>query len=161
MKNNIEINYKKKKNIFEKKYVITWHCGVIGLPLKNINKISIGICEYSDGVAFIATFDPNKNTFDQDILKVMCIHDIYVTKNSCEEGKYCINLSCPLNKADPLNFKEYGEISKEEFLEIHNTLEKIKDEYNLSIEKIHYVVNYDKPIVMFRKNKKREIKKKL
>jgi hypothetical protein len=70
-------------------YKITWLTNAVKAE-NNPHILAVGVCEYSKRIAFV--------TDSNDILTLLCVHDLYITAGKCEEGRWCLCKSCPYNK---------------------------------------------------------------
>ena len=127
------------------KATVTWYCNAVKPSKHSRTKIDLGYCSYGSGVAFIAVYDPKKPITSQ-ALKPMIIHDVFiqVEKKLCEDALWCINLTCPLNKAEPRYFKHYGAKTRATLEKLHVVLENIKKELKLEPKPIGTLTRYEK-----------------
>ena len=131
------------------RYTITWHCGVAKIEgLREV--ISLGVCEYSGGVAFIAVYDPNRPV-TSEFLKTITIHDIYIENGICSDGRFCMNLSCPYNRADIGYFKKKYGLTRKMLEKLHKIFENIREDLNLEVKEHGMAVYYKKPAVIFQR----------
>ena len=127
-----------------KEYTVTWHVRVAKIRYKGI--LSLGICEYGDGVAFEAVHRLNGKTVDSENLKILLIHfvDIY-EDGSCDDAEHCLNLKCPKNRTTA---KSFNWIKSRKHLErTHRNLEFIRHDLKLTVEPRDVRVEYKQPKV--------------
>jgi hypothetical protein len=132
------------------KATVTWFCNAVKTSKRSRTIIDLGFCSQGSGVAFIAVYDPNKPITEQ-FLKTIVIKDIFINveKKTCEDAKWCINLSCPLNKAEVRHFKQYGANTRKAVEKLHVLLENIKKELKLEPKSIGTLVHYEKTPIYF------------
>jgi len=138
------------------KATVTWFCNAVKTSKRSRTIIDLGFCNYGSGVAFIAVYNPNKPITEQ-FLKTMVIKDVFINveKKICEDCAWCINLSCPLNKAEVQHFKRYGANTRKAVEKLHVLLENIKKELKLEPKPIGTLACYEKtPIYISTKKKK-------
>lgn len=86
---------------------------------KRGKKLHLGYCIVGKGTAFIST----------DMLHPLIIGSVDIhTENGntyCGDARWCFNLKCPLNKAEPSKFVSYGIRTREELEKMHRLLEEI------------------------------------
>jgi hypothetical protein len=137
----------------QNRYVVTWHCDVIKPSKRSRKTLSLAICAFSNGVCNIAVID-KKRYSNNDLLKILTIHNVYVSDASCEDAPYCFNLSCPRNKAVLSKFKRYGIKTRKHLENVHKFLEDVRKKSNLTNAENGQVVYYDKPIGYYKPNKR-------
>ena len=135
------------------RYSITWYCNIAKPSKYSGRSIDVAVCEYSDGVAFIVVHKPSGPP-TIEALNPFIIYDVTVTDKICSDGKWCLNLDCPLNKADMEHFRKRGLPSRSKLAEAHETLEKIKKQLNLKITESGGMIVYKKPPVYIQKKRK-------
>jgi len=121
-------------------YTITWHVRVAKIRYKGL--LSLGFCEYGDGVAFMAVH----RTSDSEALKIMMIHSVeHYDDGTCGDGDHCLNLACPKNRASAKNFNW---IKSRRHLECaHRNLEHIRKDMELTVKERDVVAEYKQPKV--------------
>ena len=137
------------------KATVTWFCNAVKPSKRSRTIIDLGYCSYGEGVAFIAVYDPNKPITSQ-ALKPMIIHDVFiqVEKKLCEDALWCINLTCPLNKAEPRYFKHYGAKTRVALEKLHAVLEDVQRELKLHEGPLGVLTCYKKTPIFFSIKKK-------
>jgi hypothetical protein len=128
-----------------KHYPVTWFSNVIKVS-KGYN-LSLGLCGYSKGVAFIAFYNPKK-PITTEFLKTIIIRDVIVDvkKGICDDADWCFNLNCPLNHAQLQHFKKYGIKNREHLERFQNVLEEAVKKLGLKPQE-GVVVFYNEPIL--------------
>jgi len=112
-----------EKFIGFKHYPVTWFSNV--LEVNRGYNVSLGLCGYSKGVAFIAFYNPKKS-ITTEFLKTIIIRDVIVdVKNAiCDDAAWCFDVDCPLNHAQLRHFKKYGIKNREHLERFHNVLKE-------------------------------------
>lgn len=125
--------------------VITWYCQAVKLSKRSSQVISFGICSYQNNVAFIAIYNPHA-TMNEESLKPLIIHDVYVEDGECEDACHCLNVDCPLNKADLDYFKrKLGVRSDKKLQDLHILFEQIKRDLKLTVRPLGENAIFEKP----------------
>jgi len=128
---------------------VTWFCDAVKIGKGRV--LALGFCGKGEGVAFIACYRPDEPV-TSEFLRVLLIQDVLWDKNGCDDARWCLNLKCPLNKAEPKHFKRYGVRSLEDVKKLHVFLEdaaaKLKLECRGSM-----AVYYPKPPLRLRRLK--------
>jgi hypothetical protein len=81
----------------------------------------------------------------------LIVHDVFADRISqtCEDGKCCLDISCPYNKADPKLMKKYGIRNRQDLENVHRTAERLKLKGELKTGELHSQIYYEKaPIVV-------------
>lgn len=78
----------------------------------------------------------------------MLVTDIIAYNDYCSDAKWCLNISCPLNKYDLKYLRKYGVMNEKELRIFHRRLKEIKEK----LEEIGYnFENIDGERVVFKK----------
>ena len=130
------------------KATVTWFMNAVKPSKRSRRRIGLGLCSYGRGVAFIAIYDPNKPV-TAEFLRTMVVRDVFidVKRKLCEDSRWCLNLKCPLNKAEVKHFRRYGIRNKKELHIMHSLFENIKCDLKLETKELGLVVRYEKPPV--------------
>jgi len=136
------------------KYPITWYVDIIRLGKRGRKYLSLGICGYSKKVSHLAVINPNK-PIGQEFLKVLVVRDVIISNNECEDARYCINLSCPYNKASIEYFKKYGAKTKEDVKKLHEKVEEFREKLNLEPKPLGTLVHFEEPAMIMEKERKK------
>ncbi|MEM4846972.1 MAG: hypothetical protein QW794_04350 [Thermosphaera sp.] len=101
---------------------IVWFVGAVKIKSeKKAVKLNLGYCTVGKGVAFVSV----------DTLHVLVIQSVDIHGDdtmTCGDANWCFNLKCPLNRAEPGKFKEYGVTTREELEKYHRFLERCAEE---------------------------------
>ena len=127
------------------RFFVTWHVNVVNMI--RAGKLSMGICARTNNVAFIAG--------SRDVLRPMIIRDVLTDKimQTCEDARWCLDLSCSYNKADP-KLIHVGARTMKEVENVHRRLEEWKTLAELKIsEPSGALIVYKKPVVVFRRTR--------
>lgn len=124
-----------------KRYIVTWHCDVIKLGKKKTN---LGICSKTGGVAFACS----------DYLQPLVIQDIKTSDSGCDDEKWCLDIDCPHNKADPKYFKNYGIKTHHELENVHRHLEEWTRQAELKNAEPNVTLLYKEPAINVKKASK-------
>jgi hypothetical protein len=121
------------------RFIVTWHIDVIRFGR---GKLSLGICSKTGGVAFAAT----------DYLHPLIVRDVLTNNRGCDDALWCIDLSCPFNRADPKKMKHYAVKTAVELKRLHERLEDIKVKLKLgNSDDAATQILYQKPAVTLHK----------
>jgi len=128
--------------------VVTWFMNAVKPSKRSRRHIALGLCSYGKGVAFIAMYNPNK-PITMEFLRTMMVKDVFidVKRKTCGDAKWCLNLKCPLNKAEIKHFRKYGLKNKKELQVMHNLFENIKRDLKLENKEVNIQVYFKKPPV--------------
>jgi hypothetical protein len=131
-----------------KSYIITWYANALKIGSRIM---ALGICEKTGCVSHIAVYQPNKPITEQ-YLKTLIIHNVYADDHECEDGKFCLNVDCPLNKASLAYWrKTYGIRTAEDLKLLHTRMEEVKVELKLKVLEDHQQCCFEKaPMVIKR-----------
>jgi hypothetical protein len=133
------------------RYIITWHVAVVRIGARGRNFISLGICEHTQRTAFIAIFNPD-NAATQEALKTLIVKDVYAGTNGCEDGHYCLDLKCSLNKTTAKTFKEYKEVDTDKKLQgLSRHIEEFRSQLGLHTGEEGVAVYYEKPALIIKR----------
>ena len=125
---------------------VTWYVNCLRFR-EDGSAVSLGICGYSNKVAHIAVFDPDKPA-NAEVLKTMIIRDVFVVPGvDCEDGRYCVNTDCPLNRASISFFRKYGIRSKGELERLHELVEDARAKLNLKSLESGGCFFYERPLL--------------
>ena len=136
------------------KYPITWYVNVIRLGKRGRKYLSLAICGYSKKVSRLAVINPQR-PIGHEFLKVLLVRDVIISKNECEDAKYCLDLSCPHNKASIKYFKKYGVKTEEDLKEFHQKMEEIREKLNLEPKPLGTLVHFEEPAIIMEKERKK------
>jgi len=121
---------------------------VIRLGKRGKQSVSLGFCEKTKKVAFIAIGDLKK-PMTMETMKILMVQNVSTTNSRCEDGEYCWNLECPLNHTKPEAMTRYlGKkyVSEENLKEMSASIQKYGE--NLVSE----IKDWDTPsIIRFKK----------
>ncbi|MEM4684480.1 MAG: hypothetical protein QXW45_06910 [Thermosphaera sp.] len=104
---------------------VIWYIGVVNVIRPNKKKgtpLSLGYCTYGKGIAFVALSNIDPLTITSVDIS---IKDGTAT---CGDARWCFNLKCPLNRAEPDKFKVFDMTTWEEIEKAHNFLEKVVEQ---------------------------------
>jgi hypothetical protein len=144
---------------------VTWYCNVVDL---GDSSLSVGYCERGHGIAFITLhtkkdlevleslikkINPSTKTLIIDAdhftnlgaLAPLIITDVVFNEHKCKDARWCLNLKCPLNKAELKYLTKYAK-SPEELEKLHNNLEKITNALNLESKEELIIIFPEPPI---------------
>ena len=88
---------------------------------KTKNTLSIGVCNRTGNVSFVALYDP-VHRVSLEPLK----DSVVIESGTCKDAAFCLNLDCSLNQALHKNFKRYGVNSANGLAMFHNKIEREK-----------------------------------
>jgi len=100
----------------QKSYPVHWY--IRAFTIKDGDKkqtFNMGYCTYGKGVAFLDSANG---------IECLVVHDVIVLENKCEDGKWCLNISCPANKAEIYRLKRYQIESAAELKRFYSKLSK-------------------------------------
>jgi len=129
-----------------KRYVVTWYCNGVKPSRSSRHVIDLALCGYSGGVAFFAVYDPHA-PLTEEVLKPLIITDVIIGGDVCEDGRWCLNLDCPLNRADMRYFRKHGVKNRKALENLHAVFERIRRELGLKIGKPGHLKVFEKPVV--------------
>jgi hypothetical protein len=127
------------------KYTVTWHVDVA--KIKGMKRrFSLGICAKTGHVAFAST----------NMLEPLVVHDVYThpEPGTCEDGQWCLDLSCPYNKANVRFMRQYGIETPKQLAKMHERLEEINGALKLETAGPHTQILYGEPAVTIKKVRK-------
>jgi len=129
---------------------VTWYNNAVKVGRK---VLALGYCSYGRGVAFIACYSPNK-PITSEFLKVFMIRDVLYGEwdgvDSCDDAKWCLNLKCKYNRAEPKYFAKYGVKSADSLKKLHNFLEDCSKKLRLE-PKGSAVISFEKTPLRLRR----------
>lgn len=120
---------------------VTWYDNAVELGHRRV--LALGFCGYGKGVAFIAVYSPNE-PITGEWLKLVAVKDVLVKGEGCRDARWCLNLKCPFNKAEPRRFAKYGVKNLEMLKNLHDFLEDCSEKLRLE-SKGSVVIAYQKP----------------
>jgi hypothetical protein len=124
----------------EGRSAITWYINAV--RLRRGCTMSLGYCGKGMGVAFIAIHRRGHSSWDD--VKPYIVQDTYWSRGKCEDGEWCLNLKCQMNRADIKHLKQYVE-DFEWLRRIHEWLEKIAEELKLEGKSVGMMCRYKRP----------------
>lgn len=82
-------------------------------------------------------------------MRTIVVKDVFINvkQKICEDAEWCLNLKCPLNKAEVKHFRKYGIKNKKELQTTHNLFENIKRDLKLENKELNVQVHFKKPPV--------------
>jgi hypothetical protein len=101
--------------------------------------------------AFIALINPDAPA-TQETIKTLIIKSVYVNED-CKDAETCINLDCPYNHANVLNFAKYGVKTKQHLENLHSHLKEVTEKLKLETGEEDTAVYYNKPAVILSRQK--------
>lgn len=132
-----------------KKYILTWHVRPVRMSKRSKKYLSLALCSKNNGVAYYLIHPTDD--FDE-MKRILLIKDVYVN-DDCDDTKTCINLDCPLNKADLTNFRKNNITTKNELQKWHKTLEDVVQTLKLKAGLENKIIFYDHHIAYFNRQK--------
>ena len=133
-----------------KKYTVTWYTNAVKIG-KSV--MALGLCEKTGNVSFIAAYRLNK-PIGEEFLKTLILQDVYAN-DSCEDGRFCINVECPLNKPDYDYWKKYAVQSLQELQRLHQRMEEVKNKLDLKVTKHGQQHHFTKTPLKYKKTVRR------
>jgi len=127
-------------------YTVTWFCGVVKPSKRSRYIVDLGLCEYSNSVAFLAVYKP-QSPATMDAIKPLFIKDVTVENNRCDDAQWCLALNCRLNKAELNYFRKKGIRTRAALVKLHEVFEKIKRDLKLQTGESGILQIFKKPPV--------------
>lgn len=133
---------------------VTWFDNAVKIRRSRV--LALGYCGFGKGIAFIAVYNSNKFV-TQEWLKIIAVKDVLYGRwrgeDGCDDGRWCLNLKCPYNKAELKHFRKYGVKNFEMLQKLHAFLEDCSKKLNLE-SKGSVVLSYDKPPLRLKRVKR-------
>jgi hypothetical protein len=124
------------------RYAVTWHVDAVKFGR---SKMSLGICAKTGGVAFAAS----------DLLHPLIVQDVLTNKIGCDDAKWCLDIDCPYNKAEPIRMRHYGIRNRHELENVHRRLEEWISKAELKPQELHTQILHKEPAIIIKKAPKK------
>lgn len=148
-----------------KTYVITWYCNAVKPSKRSKYVLDLGYCEFGKEIAFVTLPHKKDAPMNMNTIKPFMIRDVIVGDGVCEDAKWCLNLSCSLNKADLDYWRKRKVLKKKEGIEVlqkfHSNLQKFSSELELSSKGLGVIEIYPKSPIYFTKLRKQTERERL
>lgn len=104
-------------NFFKQKsYPVHWYINAFTIKAGHKKEtFNMAYCTYGKGVAFLDSANG---------IEWLVIHDVIVHENKCEDGKWCLNINCPANKAEIHHLKRYQIENATELKRVYSKLNR-------------------------------------